>query len=311
MNGRAIRIMVMGLAAAIVGSAVALSDWNHSPAQATLHHARAPKTARHAAAPFPPISVAGPAVFAPEPVVASVGEAVVAFYGDSLGSESESLLQDALLTAGVADVRTRTFGGTAICDWFDEMRDDAVELRPSVVVVEFSGNALTPCMMGPDGVSLLATRDVYFDKYARDAAEVLAIFSASPTRVVFVGAPISRRAEESRDPEANRLNRMYEGLALFTPDVTYVDAGAAVLRDGHWTETLPCLPSEPCLDADADGVPVNIVRAPDGGHFCPGAPEARRGVTQTCPVWSSGAYRFARAIADGVLVNLTRAGDRD
>jgi hypothetical protein len=301
--------MVVGIAAVAAASIVALSRGNHSSAQASARLARASKTARHASTSSVAVPFAGPAVFAPEPVVANANEATVVFYGDSLGWESESQLRDALLGAGVADVRTRTFGGTAICDWFDEMRKDAAELRPTVVVVEFSGNALTPCMTGPDGVSLGASRDAYFEKYAHDIAEVLAIFSGSSSRVVFVGAPLSRRVEESHEADANHLNRMYEGFALLTPNVTYVDAGAAVLREGHFTETLPCLPSEPCLGGtDADGVPVNVVRAPDGGHFCPGAPEARQGVTQTCPVWSSGAYRFAHAIADGVLVNLAWSG---
>ena len=42
-------------------------------------------------------------------------------------------------------------------------------------------------------------------------------------------------------------------------------------------------------------------RAPDGAHFCPGAPDAVRGVTSGCPVWSSGAFRFGTAMATPVL----------
>ena len=50
-----------------------------------------------------------------------------------------------LASAG-ADVKTRTFGGTAICDFLEQMRADASELEPDAVVIEFSGNALTPCV---------------------------------------------------------------------------------------------------------------------------------------------------------------------
>ena len=79
-----------------------------------------------------------------------------------------------------------------------------------------------------------------------------------------------------------------------------------MLRDGRWTETLPCLPTEPCTGGrDASGTPVNVVRAPDGAHFCPGAPAAVRGVTAACPVWSSGAWRFGNAMAAPVVAELT------
>ena len=53
-------------------------------------------------------------------------------------------------------------------------------------------------------------------------------------------------------------------------NLRYVDAGAAVLDEGRWTETLSCLPSEPCVGGtDPLGRAVNVVRAPDGVHFCP------------------------------------------
>jgi hypothetical protein len=46
---------------------------------------------------------------------------------------------------------------------------------------------------------------------------------------------------------------------------------------------------------------VNIVRAPDGAHFCPTAPAAVRGVTNKCQVYSSGAYRYGVALASFIL----------
>jgi hypothetical protein len=251
--------------------------------------------------PAPAVAVAGITVTAsPRP-----GQASVVLYGDSLAWEAEEYFRDALLRAGVADVWTRTHGGTAICDYLDQMRRDAAELTPTVVVVEFSGNAFTPCMVGPDGVSLAASRDAYHQKYAHDAAEVLDIFSGSATRVIFAGAPWGRGVEERHDPDANWLNRMYSSYPAFVANAQYVDAGAVVLRDGHWTETLPCLAAEPCTGGtDADGQWVNVVRAPDGGHFCPDAPNAVRGVTSSCSVWSSGAYRYGHAMSEAVLASL-------
>ena len=226
----------------------------------------------------------------------------VVLYGDSLAWEAEQEFTQALHGAGIVRVWTRTFGGTAICDWFDEMEADVDQIQPSVVVIEFSGNALTPCMMDEHGISLGLDREAHRAKYREDAGRVLEIFGPSGAHVVFAGAPISLRGEETPDPASRWFNQLYASLPIWFADASYVDAGASVLRNGRWTETLPCLPSEPCLGGtDADGVAVNVVRAPDGGHFCPGAPDSVRGVTTACSVWSSGAYRYGNAMAGSVL----------
>ena len=226
----------------------------------------------------------------------------VVLYGDSLASESQTHFVAALRSSGVADVRTRTFGGTALCDWLDEMRADAVDLRPSAAVIEFSGNAFTPCMQDSSGAPLRG--DAYYARYFDDAVEALRTFSATNTRVVFVGAPVSRRAAEERRPDAKRLNVLFASLAT-VGGAEYTDAGAAVLDRGRWTATLECLPAEPCTGGtDASGTPINAVRAPDGVHFCPAAPEAIDGVTSDCPVWSSGAFRFGTAMANSVIAGV-------
>ena len=36
--------------------------------------------------------------------------------------------------------------GPCLCDWLDDMQDDAAVLHPTSVVIEFSGNAFTSCM---------------------------------------------------------------------------------------------------------------------------------------------------------------------
>jgi hypothetical protein len=243
----------------------------------------------------PPIDLVEPRPAVPPP------DATVVLYGDSLAAEAESFFVERLRAGGVADVRTRTFGGTAICDWLDTMRRDAADLHPDVVVVEFSGNALTPCMMREDGASLAIDHDALHAKYLVDAQEVARIFAADRTEVYFVGAPRGRAAEARNEPDIDWFNSMYQAIAAAVPNAAYIDAGATVLSNGRWTETLPCLPSEPCTGPAGS----NVVRAPDGAHFCPGAAEAVRGVTMVCNVWSSGAYRYGSAIAEGVLAGPT------
>jgi hypothetical protein len=230
----------------------------------------------------------------------SAGSRRVVLYGDSLSSQAQRFFIDALAQAGITEVTSRTYGGTAICDWLPQMRSDADRLRPDAVVVQFSGNDLTPCMRGPDGKQLQGA--TYYRTYEADTFQVLKIFGPHHTLVFFAGSPIDRQA----DAGSLLLNTIYEAVAQFNPYGRYVDAGASVLLDGHWTETLPCLPNEPCTGGrDANGTPVNVVRAPDGAHFCPGAPNAVHGVTTVCPVWSSGAWRFGNAMTKPVIAELS------
>ena len=94
----------------------------------------------------------------------------VILYGDSLAWEAEASFRGAL-AADDFSVTTETFGGTAMCDWLPQMRLDAAHVRPQAIVVEFSGNAITPCMRALDGAPL--TGAAYFEAYAAAARSVL------------------------------------------------------------------------------------------------------------------------------------------
>ena len=164
----------------------------------------------------------------------------VALYGDSLADEARDHFVTTITGtgtgAGPAEVLAGTFGGTAICDWLDDMRRDAAEWKPRAVVVEFSGNALTECMRALDGSAL--SGEAYLTKYRQDADEVVRIFSAVGARVYFAGSPISKSAQASGDFNGGRLNAIYRAIA----GARYIDAGAAVLtQQGRYTDTLPCL----------------------------------------------------------------------
>jgi hypothetical protein len=107
------------------------------------------------------------------------------------------------------------------------------------VGVEFSGNALTPCMNALDG-SALRTK-ACSAKYLQDAEAVAAIFP-SPTTPHLAGMPITLR----HYPDAERLNGIYAALSVTSPNTRRTDAGAAVTPTGRGPTRLPCLPTEPC-----------------------------------------------------------------
>ncbi len=205
----------------------------------------------------------------------------IALYGDSLGMQAAPFLQ---YLAGASGVSTllRAYNGWAICDDLQTMASDAATLHPSVAVIEFSGNAMTQCMSG----YTMGTTP-YYDKYKADAQQAIDIFRNSGIPVVLIGPPISAWANLSANLDF--LNQIYQSLAEANPGVTYADAGQAVLADGKFTLTLPCLPFEPCTGLAG----TNVVRSPDGVHFCPDGTATTQGWYSLCDVYSSGAFRFA------------------
>jgi hypothetical protein len=215
----------------------------------------------------------------------------VALFGDSLSWEAQPYYTDLVHATGETAHTYDSFGGTAICDWLTRMREVEAQYHPKAVEIQFSGNALTPCMQAYQPPS-----PEYYEKYRTDTQEAIDIFVPSGAHVYLIGAPISR--SQQSDPNWDKLNKQYASMAAADPQhVSYVDAGTAVEGPGHtYTETLPCLPVEPCEGPVVDGVPSNIVRAPDGGHFCPVEHGNEEGVIPTCPVYSSGAYRYAEAM---------------
>ena len=230
----------------------------------------------------------------------------VALWGDSLAFEARDHFVEAFGDADMATaVDTYTLGGTAICDFLDHMEASLASGSYDAVVLAFSGNALTSCMKTTDGTRYTGA--------AHTAAYTLhlqsAIRRARGTPLFLAVAPPSK----TDSAEAVALRAMYQRRAAAISTVHLVDTGDALLDEGMWTPTLSCLPFEDeafgCVDGQID------VRAPDGAHFCPESGPAIEGVTGTCRRWSSGAYRFGRALAQPILDSLQQttvvsAGDR-
>jgi hypothetical protein len=219
----------------------------------------------------------------------------VGLFGDSLAWEAQPYYTSLVHATGETALTYDSVGGTALCDWLARMREVQTSYHPHAVQLEFSGNALTPCMKGYSPGS-----PAYYDKYRADTLAAIEIFVPGGAHVFVIGAPISKTGQS--DPNWDRLNLQYAEIAAADPrHVTYIDAGTAVQGPGDsFAQTLPCLDVEPCIGPVVDGVPSNTVRSPDGVHFCPTATGNKEGVIGGCSTYSSGAYRYANAMVEAL-----------
>jgi hypothetical protein len=218
------------------------------------------------------------------PTLPPPGPPRIALYGDSLVSEAAQDFQY-LAGASGASVRIRTYPGTAVCDFLGEMAADAQTWQPTAAVIAFTGDAFTPCMAG----YTLGTPP-YYAMYRQDLQTAISTFRGVGTTVFLVGLPLDESASLSQNVAA--LNHIFQALAQSNTGVTFDDAGQAVMANGAFTWTLPCLSFEPCTGPFG----TNVVRAPDGVHFCPNGQTNLIGAFEICDVYSSGAFRFASAM---------------
>jgi hypothetical protein len=212
----------------------------------------------------------------------------VDLFGDSLGYQAEPYLDTFFAWTHNYTVSNYTYGGTATCDWLSTMAVAAAE-RPQAVLLVFSGNAFTPCMHG-----VTPRSPQYYDLYTTYTKQAIGIFSAVGAHVFLVGTPV----DESSAAGWDHLDDIYRQLAQANPlTVTYEDAGASVeTATGGFAWALPCMSIEPSCGHDG----TNVVRSPDGAHFCPNGISANRGVTGPCDEYSPGAFRFALAMVSAV-----------
>ena len=204
----------------------------------------------------------------------------VVLVGDSIAVETAPYLDGAI----DEELDRHVFGGTAPCDW---PLDEVGAKDGDLVVVSFTGNSFTTCMADPAGGHLQG--DALVAKYAKDLDAMVKGLRAAGAEVLLVGQP-ERGPGAGGVEEVRGINAIYERLAE-QDGVSLVDAGAALeTEQGAYAAELPCAPDEP--ECGPSG--RNAVRNPDGVHLCP---STSRG---TCDVYSSGAFRFAGAIADAI-----------
>ena len=225
----------------------------------------------------------------------------VGLFGDSLAVQSEPYFDFLLQAGGKATVSDFVYGGTAACDWLPKMRRYAQAEHPQAVVFEFVGNTFSSCM---DRCQLGSPEAV--SRYCSSISTASQVFLGVRTHVFLVGTPITRSQWIAHDSDWDALNRAFAALAAKHPDhVTYVDAGSAVEGPHRsFVRTMPCLVVEPCSGPTIAGVRRNVVRSRDGVHFCPDQSGNAVGQVTGCHGYSSGAFRFAAAMAGPVIRRL-------
>jgi len=235
-------------------------------------------------------SLAGAPASAETSGTPAAGTPRVALFGDSLSQEAGADFVYAARLAGYS-AEVHAAGGTAPCDWLGDLAELAarpVAERPSVVIIEFTGNNFTACMR-PDG-TVPSDADT-LTHYEHDATTFVTSLLAAGVRPVFALAPAVNHP--SLVPFTNDLWRT---LASEYPGVGVVDAGAPVESpDGTFASMLPCAPWEHAAQGCWEG--EVIVRAPDGTHFCPTESHTVNGVVGVCDVPSPGAVRYAMGLA--------------
>jgi hypothetical protein len=225
------------------------------------------------------------------------GRTQVSLYGDSLAFQAAPAFQREMSARTAGKVTTAAFPMTALCDYRDEILVDLLRNRPWTLVLEFSGNAMTPCMRDSAGSLLAIGSSAWRDRYVADLRSLMTIANLTDTTVVWATAPPVGRASNPVD-YPRLLAAAVRALAVAEPRLHVADTGASLTESGHtFTPTLPCGPDEAavCVDGRVS------VRASDGLHFdCHGAP-GTMGAVGECLGYSAGARRYGEAIADAAM----------
>jgi hypothetical protein len=216
----------------------------------------------------------------------------ILLFGDSLLVEAAPHVRALAAKAGV-DVDVEALGGTAICDWQPSVKATRERFRPEVSVIAFSGNSLTPCTR--DAAKQQLSGSALGLRYGRDLDAMAAVLR--PAGPVYAVRPPARKYWNI---SAQAVDAAYSDAARVRT-TRIIEGGQLVSPGGTWAGVLPCLASEPCVGPVVKGTRQNVVRSPDGLHFCPTGYDKGR-----CDGWSSGAYRYAVSIMGPVLRDLGR-----
>jgi hypothetical protein len=213
----------------------------------------------------------------------------VLFFGDSLSFQAGPYLQKDF-DAASTDVSLHLYPGTALCDWLPEIKALTRSTAPDVVVLQFIGNHYTRC---------IETSRNFVTQYGEDLGKAIARLRSIGVKSVVVDAgPTSPKA-----PWWSSLVETYRSviISFHSRNVIYAAAADASVEgpQGSFVTTLQCLAVEVKYGKCDAGTQITV-RASDEVHFCPVPIPSAGTELVACPVYASGAYRFAKGLARAV-----------
>jgi hypothetical protein len=243
----------------------------------------------------------------------------VLYAGDSIAAETRDMVAFWTQASGKAQLFDSIFPGLAICDFLEDkpagmpaaqkLRAKVRAVRPHLVILQFWGNALTPCMSG-----FTAGTEAYYNQYFWDALNAVNQITAGAADA---GIPrpkilwVLQGPDSGNRDRVRRLNETYAFAASNSGDRTS-DAGFDVSMAAYpfdnavkdrlaWTQFLPCTQFERdagwCTSPAFGGV-AQLHKDQDPVHFCLGT------VTNifTCDRTSPGISRYGMHIAHDATV---------
>lgn len=209
----------------------------------------------------------------------------VIVYGDSLGVEAAPALRDRLAAVAPGyELVLRVAGGTAPCDWHAGMKED-VALRPSLVVLAFTGNRFTDC----------SRRGPVWDRYRGDTWWSIGHWQGRGASTLVVAPPGPVGTTPSEHEAA--LGALSAARETGSPSVDLAPWFTDPV-DGRFAERVPCLAGEGethgCVGRSIQVRAGHTSHGYDTVHLCGGA----------CGRYSSGVARFADVVASSIARHL-------
>ncbi len=244
------------------------------------------------------------ALFGPGAPAGATTPRTALIIGDSLTYESRFQLADRFALRTVWAQHTQGVAQTAPCDWLNWLPSDLATYQPSIVGLLTAGNTgPTPCMTDATGAALVTGSTAYYDRYRADLAAFFAAVTATGARVVFFSAPPF--TDPARNAAAKQITTIATQLAYQYHGVSIAGSvRTALSNSGTYAPTKPCLTTETVAmgcNATTLRIPIRTVSGflDYGLHLCPtGLPAGTFGI---CSTYSSGEYRFARAMTSSLI----------
>jgi hypothetical protein len=214
-------------------------------------------------------------------------------YGDSLTLEAAPIVAARFAPRSAWRVVVKSIPGVALCEYAASLASDLTTYHPTVVTIETHGGTNSP-VTGCFDQTLVRDSPDYYARIRADIDGDFSAVTATGAKVVFFATPPDKSAIS--EVEQDTITGIALSEAGHFHGVSVSKAGRSALGGSKWRGTMNCLATELALP-DCVGGKI-IVRAPDTVHFCPAGYVDYWAFFTGCTVYSSGALRYGRAMAN-------------